>query len=93
MAAPKRPPLDALSRRLADGRRSDGQPADARSPAGRRDGFLRETFVLPRGEAREQARAWLRRFPPAAYWSAVESWREVGDDAIEFTMRRLRSAE
>jgi len=57
------------------------------------DGFARETFTLPREEARERARAFLDRWPAAAYMSEVESWRELPDGEIEFTMRRLRSAD
>jgi hypothetical protein len=59
----------------------------------RGDGFLRETFTLPRGEARLKARDFLNRYPKAAYMSAVESWRELPGDRIEFTMRRLASAD
>jgi hypothetical protein len=64
--------------------------------AGRRkpdDGYLRETFTLPRDKARARAREFLNRYPNAAYMSAVESSRELPDGAIEFTMRRLASAE
>ena len=64
--------------------------------AGRRkpdDGFLRETFTLPREEARARARDFLNRYPKAAYMSSVESWREVPGGDIEFTMRRLSSAD
>jgi hypothetical protein len=57
------------------------------------DGFLRETFNLPRAEARIAARNFFSRFPKAAYMSEVESWRELPDGAIEFTMRRLRSSD
>jgi hypothetical protein len=57
------------------------------------DGYLRETFSLPRGEARARARDFLTRYPKAAYMSAVESWRELPDGGIEFTMRRLPSAD
>ncbi|MGX9393834.1 hypothetical protein ACWX0K_13390 [Nitrobacteraceae bacterium UC4446_H13] len=57
------------------------------------DGFLRETFSQPRAEARQMARAFLDRWPAAAYLSAVESWRELPGGEIEFTMRRLRSAD
>jgi hypothetical protein len=57
------------------------------------DGFLRETFTLPREAARSKARDFLRRYPKQAYMSAVESWREMPDGAIEFTMRRLSSAD
>ena len=57
------------------------------------DGFLRETFTLPRDAARLKARDFLTRYPKAGYMSAVESWRELPGGDIEFTMRRLRSAD
>jgi hypothetical protein len=57
------------------------------------DGYLRETFTLPRDEARVKARDFLTRYPKQAYMSAVESWRELPDGDIEFTMRRLPSAD
>jgi hypothetical protein len=64
--------------------------------AGRRkpdDGYRRETFTLPRDKARAKARDFLTRYPKAAYMSSVESWRELPDGDIEFTMRRLPSAD
>ena len=64
--------------------------ASRRKPA---DGFLRESFVLPREEARGRAREFLARYPKEAYMSGVESWRELPGDRIEFTMRRLPSAD
>ena len=57
------------------------------------DGYLRETFTLPREKARAKARDFLNRYPKAGYMSAVESWRELPGDEIEFTMRRLPSAD
>ena len=57
------------------------------------DGFVRETFTLPRDQAREKARDYFARFPKAGYMSSVESWRELPEGVIEFTMRRLRSAD
>lgn len=57
------------------------------------DGYLRESFTLPRDQARSRAREFLDRYPKAAYMSAVESWRELPDGEIEFTMRRLASAD
>lgn len=59
----------------------------------REDGFVRQTFCLPREQARKEARAWLDRYPAAAYLSVVESWRELPGDTIEFTMRRLPTAD
>lgn len=64
--------------------------------AGRRrgeDGFVRETFTLPREAARTRARDFFSRYPKEAYMSSVEHWRELPDGAIEFTMRRLASAD
>jgi hypothetical protein len=57
------------------------------------DGYVRETFTLPREEARATARLWLSRWPAAAYMSEVEWWRELPEDRIEFRMRRLKSAD
>lgn len=57
------------------------------------DGYVRDTFKLPREEARAKARDYLTRYPKAGYMSAVESWRELPYGAIEFTMRRLPSAD
>jgi hypothetical protein len=48
---------------------------------------------LPREAAREKARELFSRFPKAAYMTEVESWRVVDDDIIEFTMRRLPTAD
>jgi len=57
------------------------------------DGLVRESFTLPREEARVAARDWLDRFPAAAYWSRVESWQRLDGDHIEFTMVRLPTAD
>jgi hypothetical protein len=57
------------------------------------DGYLRETFTLPREAARAKAQAFFTRYPKAGYMSAVESWRELDGGVIEFTMRRLPSAD
>ena len=59
----------------------------------RGDAFRRETFALPREAAREKAREFFRRFPKAAYMTEIESWRELPGDRIEFTMRRLPTAD
>jgi hypothetical protein len=58
-------------------------------------GFVRETYRLSRSEAREKAREWFSTWPKAAYWTEVESWRMLpGEgDTIEFTMRRLPTAD
>ena len=72
-----------LANRLRD--RRIGRAAD--------DGFIRETFVQPREDARHTARGFLDRYPKAAYMSEVEAWQELPNGRIEFTMRRLRSAD
>ena len=56
-------------------------------------GWRRETFTLERGEARAKAREWFERFPKAAYMTEIEFWRELDDGRIEFTIRRLPSAD
>ena len=58
-----------------------------------RDGFIRETYALPRSAARDKAREWFDRWPKQAYWTAIESWCERPEDVIEFTMRRLPTAD
>jgi hypothetical protein len=81
-------------------RRPTGIPETKRSewrlgagPTSGDDGFVRETFTLPRDEARVRARAILDHWPAAANMTAVETWRELPGGEIEFTMRRLRSAD
>lgn len=85
MRAPRRPSLDGLKKRLDRSRAEK-----TRLP---RDGFLRETFVLPRSAARDKAREWFDRWPKQAYWTEIESWSERPGDVIEFTMRRLPAAD
>ena len=65
----------------------------ARRRLPRVDAYRRETFSLPRDAAREKAREMFRRYPKAAYMTEIESWRVLPDGAIEFTMRRLPSAD
>jgi len=55
--------------------------------------FRRVTFSLPRAQARAKAREFFAAFPKAAYMTEVESWRELPGDVIEFTMRRLPTAD
>ncbi len=85
MPPPTRPSLDGLKDRLTRER----EAGRTRS----RDGFLRETFVLPRNDARAKAREWFDRWPKQAYWTEIESWFERPGDEIEFTIRRLPTAD
>ena len=79
-------PLD-IAQRVA-GRRA--QRSTARSAP---DSWRRETFCLARPEAREKAQEWFERYPKAAYMTEIEFWRELADGRIEFTIRRLPTAD
>ena len=83
MATGARKPSD-LAERVAERRATRSRPESA---------WRRETFCLPREEARAKAREWFERFPKAAYMTEIESWRELAGDRIEFVMRRLPSAD
>jgi len=82
----KRRPVD-LARRTAN--------TIANQRPARNDAFRRETFALPREAARAKAREFFARYPKAAYMTEIESWRVLPGDAdeIEFTMRRLPTAD
>lgn len=71
-------------RRLAERMRTRQLPTD---------GFVRETFTLPRDAARAKAREILQRYPSGGQASADEFWRQLEDGRIEFTMRRLPMAD
>ena len=80
-----------------------GTPSDVAQRAGERSRtrareqgsslWRRETYTLPRLEARDKAQEWFARFPKAAYMTEIEFWRELSDGQIEFTIRRLPSAD
>lgn len=55
--------------------------------------WKRATFTLPRSAARDKAREWFERYPKAAYMTEIEFWRETDDGSIEFTIRRLPTAD
>ncbi len=55
--------------------------------------WRRETYVLTRLDARAKAREWFDLYPKAAYMTEIEAWRELADGRIEFTIRRLPSAD
>lgn len=86
---PTKTPAD-LARRVSSWR---GRERGEDSVRGSEGGWRRETFRLPRDKARAMARDWFERFPKAAYLTEVESWRVLDEDLIEFTMRRLPSAD
>ncbi len=72
-----------IARRLA--KRGQKEP--------RESAWRRETYTLKRSAARDKAREYFLKFPKAAYMTEIESWRELPDDCIEFTIRRLPSAD
>lgn len=84
MAYPHQRPQD-LAARVALRRVARGEPVSQT--------WRRESFTLPRVEARSKAREWFDRFPKAAYGTEIEFWRELDDGRIEFTMRRLPTAD
>jgi hypothetical protein len=86
MAIERKKPLD-IAERVA--RRRAQRPA-SRQPE---DIWRRETYCLPRVEAREKALEWFDRYPKAAYMTEIEFWRELADGRIEFTIRRLPTAD
>jgi hypothetical protein len=86
MAAGTKKPIE-LAERVANRRSRRSATAAAE------DAWRRESFCLPRDEARAKAREWFERFPKAAYMTQIESWRELAGDQIEFVIRRLPSAD
>jgi hypothetical protein len=67
--------------------------ASRRRKLERESAFRRVTFALPRAQARDKAREFFACYPKAAYMTEIESWRELPGDVIEFTMRRLPTAD
>ena len=82
-----------LARRFASQRESGTSQDSPPEPAPKDDGWRRQSYRLPRAEAQRTAREWFERYPKAAYMTEVESWRALENGLIEFTMRRLPSAD
>lgn len=91
MARNPRTPAD-IARRFSQ-RNAERAPPRPDGPGASSGAFSRETYRLPREQARETAREWFSRYPKAAYMTRVESWRVLDDGLIEFTMRRLPTAD
>lgn len=87
MSSPLSSPRSLARRSSARLQRGEAQDAATH------DAFRRETYTLPRQAARAKAREWFTRFPREAYMTEIEFWRELPDDTIEFTMRRLPTAD
>jgi hypothetical protein len=84
MAFDRKTPAD-VARRLAARRSRSARPESG--------AWRRETYRLPRMQAREKAREWFELYPKAAYMTEIEFWRVLEDGDIEFTIRRLPSAD
>lgn len=72
-------PKDLPDRSLGPRNLSDGAP-------------IRVTVTLPLNAARLKARQILDQSPPRGYVTVVEHWRWLPDGQVEFTMRRLPTA-
>ena len=83
--------VEKLRRQQSEFARSRPTSSESESPPN--GSWKRQTWKLPRAEARLKAKEFLARYPRAAYWSEVESWRVLEGDIIEFTMRRLPTAD
>ena len=87
MAFERKRPVDlaqSLSQRARETHRAREQTSSA---------WRRETFTMPREAARQKARDCFNAFPKQAYMTEIESWRELADGQIEFTIRRLPTAD
>ncbi len=89
MAFERKNPGDVARRLGARRDRAQSEGAAARGA----ETWRRESFVLPREEARAVAQDCFHRFPKAAYMTEIESWRELADGRIAFTIRRLPTAD
>jgi hypothetical protein len=52
-----------------------------------------EIFTLPIDAARVKARAIIDQFPQRGYAAVIENWHQLADGQIEFTTRRLPTAD
>lgn len=50
--------------------------------------WVRDTFTLPREEARQAVKAYWQQYPKENYETVIENWQELSNDHIEVTMRR-----
>jgi hypothetical protein len=52
-----------------------------------------ENFRLPLQEARTKARQFLNESTAGGYTTIIDNWRQLSDGQIEFTIRRLPTAD
>jgi len=64
--------------------------SDAMGSRGIQRNILRETFRLPRSEARKRAKQMFEEFPTSTYMTSIESCREFSSGRVlEMTLTRL----
>lgn len=56
------------------------------------DGLERECFELSKQKATAKVCEFKRQFPRKQHWTRVESWKELSNGKISFTLCRLPSA-
>jgi uncharacterized short protein YbdD (DUF466 family) len=86
MAIERDRPIDLVERVARRGAERRARDPDAQM-------WRRDSFCLPRQQARAKAREWFERYPKAAYMTEIEFWRECADGRIEFVMRRSPTAD
>jgi hypothetical protein len=57
--------------------------------ASKKKRLVRERFRLAPTEARKRARREFQAFPSETYLTEIESWRDLPDGFVEFTVKRL----
>ncbi len=93
MKSGRRYPADVAKSLAQRGQQNRWRTEGAAGSGASSSTWRRETFTLSRLEARAKARQWFDDFPKAAYMTEIESWRELSDGSIEFTIRRLPTAD
>lgn len=83
---------NAVAKRLA-GRRDQSRREKGQSALIDAGNWRRDTYTLPRSAARAKAAELFDQYPKAAYMTEIEFWQELDDGRIEFTLRRLPSAD
>jgi hypothetical protein len=61
----------------------------ADSIASRKKRLVRERFRLAPAEARKRAKREFQAYPSETYLTEIESWRDLPDGFVEFTVKRL----
>ena len=68
------------------------RPADS-VKSGKLDGVLRETYRLPRPEARRRIKRVFKNYPTGTYLTEIESWDELPGGFVELTIKRRANVD